>query len=124
MIKTDSLTDNKIPKNIFLVVNHQLFTLYKTSTNIGRNPENDLIINEPGISRTHAEVQFEEGKFVVMDMGSTNGTKVNGKDISRHELSSGDTITLANAPILFIDRSEKMLRQALDTTTNLAKEIN
>jgi len=116
-------TTENFPENVFLVVNSQLFTIQKTVTNIGRNPQNDLIINEPGISRVHAEIRYEDGKFLLNDLGSTNGTFVNDTLVVLQEIHSGDTITLGRTPILFIDRSDSpLIRQAMDSTASLSED--
>ena len=61
---------------------------------IGRGRGADLVIHEPTISRAHAAVGFREGSFFVQDLGSTNGTFVNGTRRERAPLSDGDEIQM------------------------------
>jgi len=61
---------------------------------IGRAKDNTLKIDEDTISRYHTKVSFENGKYVVRDLGSSNGTFVNGKKISEHVLANNDLIVL------------------------------
>ena len=59
----------------------------------GRMPENNRSSPDPNVSRSHAEIRPVGSTFVLVDLGSTNGTKVNGATISQHTLRPGDTIT-------------------------------
>ena len=61
---------------------------------IGRGRSADVVISEPTISRAHAAIGYDGEKFFVEDLGSTNGTAVNGKREPRLELNSGDEIQL------------------------------
>ena len=69
---------------------------------IGRQSICDLAIRQEDISRRHTEVRFEDGAFVVRDLGSTNGTFLNGREISGSEpLSPGDRIEIGSCTITF-----------------------
>ncbi len=59
---------------------------------IGRQPSSDLILRDSRVSRTHARILFEEGRYVLEDAGSTHGTFLNGKPVKRHVLVSSDRI--------------------------------
>ncbi len=68
--------------------------------NLGRHSEGDVILAEAGVSRKHARVLEEVAGWFVEDLGSANGTKVNGKKISgKHRLEAGDSISLG--PVSF-----------------------
>ena len=67
----------------------------------GRMPENDLVIADPNVSRRHAEIRPIGPSFVIVDLGSTNGTKVNGATVSQHTLRSGDKISIGATTIRF-----------------------
>ena len=56
---------------------------------------------DEGISRRHAEIRQEDGEYWVVDLGSMNGTRVNGKRIDRQRLADGDTIVLGSTEIVF-----------------------
>jgi len=69
---------------------------------IGRHSSCDFSIRSDEISRRHAEVSFEDGQFVVRDLGSTNGTFVNGaRAEGKSPLSPGDRIELGSSTITF-----------------------
>ena len=61
---------------------------------IGRGRGADVIIAEPTISRAHAAIGFDGVEFFVQDLGSTNGTRVNGKRSPRASLCNGDNLQL------------------------------
>jgi hypothetical protein len=61
---------------------------------IGRSHECDVVIDDPNISRRHAEVRSEGDGWKVVDLGSTNGIKVNGRRVDKAVLSPGDELTL------------------------------
>ncbi|HVN40057.1 MAG TPA: FHA domain-containing protein [Myxococcota bacterium] len=61
---------------------------------VGRGRGADLVVAEPTMSRAHAAIGYDGRRFFVQDLGSTNGTKLNGERAERAELSSGDRILL------------------------------
>jgi hypothetical protein len=69
---------------------------------IGRHPDCDIVLSDPEISRQHAEVRREEDGFVLVDLGSYNGTKVNGTGVrAPWRLQDGDEIGIVNHTIRF-----------------------
>jgi hypothetical protein len=61
---------------------------------IGRSRDSDLSLDDPNVSRRHAELRREDGAWVVADLASTNGVKVNGRRVAEHRLVPGDEITV------------------------------
>lgn len=68
---------------------------------IGRGNECDLVLNGKGISRKHVEIVFQSGRFVVNDLDSLNGLKVNGYKVARVILEEGDSIKLGELNLVF-----------------------
>jgi hypothetical protein len=68
---------------------------------IGRQSDNDLVVSDPGISRHHAEIINERGTCTLHDLGSTNGTYVNGSVVTEHALRDGDRISLGSTVVEF-----------------------
>jgi hypothetical protein len=68
---------------------------------IGRQADNDLVVTDPGVSRHHAEVTSERGTCALRDLGSTNGTLVNGTRVSEHVLRDGDRVQIGSSVIEF-----------------------
>src|SRR3954447_26808896 len=68
---------------------------------IGRMPECDVNLSDPNVSRRHAEVRRQGTGFVVVDLGSTNGTRVNGANVKERLLNNGDEIAFGNTRMRF-----------------------
>lgn len=62
---------------------------------IGRNRENQLILTSPAVSNYHAKIYFEDGRYILEDNSSTNGTFVNGIKIDKKFLQPGDKIRIS-----------------------------
>jgi hypothetical protein len=72
---------------------------------IGRALDNDVVVDSAEVSRHHARIEHREDAFWVVDLGSTNGTSVNGNQIDEHELQHGDRVTLGNVVLEFLPYS-------------------
>src|SRR5207342_2092400 len=68
---------------------------------IGRGTDADLQLLDQGVSRRHAEVQWDGSFATVYDLGSTNGTSVNGHEVASHVLRHGDVIRLGHTRLVF-----------------------
>ncbi len=68
---------------------------------VGRSQDCDIVIDNLGISRQHTEIVREGGAYVVRDLKSNNGTFVNGKRVTRHNLNDGDEIAIGKFTIAF-----------------------
>lgn len=69
---------------------------------LGRSDDNMLVINDASVSGSHAEVALEGDTWTVTDLGSTNGTKVNGERVNRIELTNGGNFALGNVECVFV----------------------
>ncbi len=72
---------------------------------IGRSRRCDIVLADPNVSRQHAEVRQENGEFVVVDLDSTNGLKVNRRAVKRAVLGDGDRLELGSTELRFERRS-------------------
>jgi pSer/pThr/pTyr-binding forkhead associated (FHA) protein len=68
---------------------------------IGRGKDSDTHLTDPRVGRVHCQVEFRDGKVVLSDCGSTGGTRVNGKPVTRHELQPGDAIRIGDSQLWF-----------------------
>lgn len=62
---------------------------------IGRDPQNDVVLDDRAISRKHAEIRLRLGRYTLYDLQSTNGTFVNGRRVAEVVLADGDRITIS-----------------------------
>ena len=78
--------------------------LAKPTISMGRLPDNDVVVNEPAVSRRHAEIFRTDAGYQLRDLGTTNGTFVNGRNIESepHPLMDGDQISLSRTDISFM----------------------
>ncbi len=80
------------------------YELTSDETLIGRNPTTDITLLDEGISREHTMVLYDEsdGEYVIEDLQSTNGTKVNGKRVRSATLVHGDEIQIGHTRFRFL----------------------
>ena len=75
--------------------------LDRPRTVIGRGHEADITVNDPGISRKHVEIQWDGHRARVQDLGSTNGTQLDGKRVGQANLEPGSVVTIGRTRIVF-----------------------
>ena len=68
---------------------------------IGRDPQNDVVLDDRRVSRKHAEVRLRLGRYTLYDLQSTNGTYVNGRRVAEKVLEDGDKISVGGLEIVF-----------------------
>ncbi|MEV8041651.1 DUF3662 and FHA domain-containing protein [Arthrobacter sp. NPDC080082] len=85
-----------------LDINGQRYSLNAPSVVLGRSSEADILIDDTGVSRRHLEIRTGHGTAQAIDLGSTNGSYVDGhKVVGSAELSDGATITMGRTKIIF-----------------------
>jgi hypothetical protein len=77
------------------------YVLQTLVTLLGRGTDCDLRMVDPGVSRHHAELRVEDDQVVLVDLGSTNGTLVDGQPVRRVVLNEGTTVTLGRTTMVF-----------------------
>jgi pSer/pThr/pTyr-binding forkhead associated (FHA) protein len=77
------------------------FELRQGSNLIGRGSDADLQLLDQGVSRRHVDVQFDGSFATVYDLGSTNGTSVNGHEVKSQLLRHGDVIRLGHTRLVY-----------------------
>ena len=80
------------------------FTVRQGRQTIGRRVDNDIVINDPSVSATHAWIINQHGHCVLMNTLSTNGTFVNEKRIHETVLAHGDRVRFGQAELTFLTR--------------------
>ncbi|MDT8422257.1 MAG: FHA domain-containing protein [Desulfuromonadales bacterium] len=97
------------------------YPLTKTVTTIGRAPGNDIVIDHPAVSAWHARLEKEGEQYLVEDVNSTNGTRVNGQRIVRTPLPHQATLTIGRHTLIFDD--PKVLGDAADATMVIGRAL-
>lgn len=85
-----------------LDINGQRFSLQASSIVLGRSSEADITVEDTGVSRRHLEILNQDGVYLAVDLGSTNGSTVDGTRLNgRRELVDGSVITMGRTKITF-----------------------
>jgi hypothetical protein len=88
-----------------LIYQGERHTVNKDRFVIGRGKQSsDLTLKDPNVSRQHAMIEFQNGVFFMVDMGSTNGVEYNGQRIARKQISEGDVFRICDHDLLFTYR--------------------
>lgn len=82
------------------------WVLSQRKIEIGRDSACDIVLNDPKVSRIHAEINFEDGEYLLIDKNSTNGTIINGSQAVRQALLPGDVIIIGNYRITVMEDSD------------------
>jgi pSer/pThr/pTyr-binding forkhead associated (FHA) protein len=102
---TESQTDapkESIPPNAFLILGGtKIIPLDRQVHNIGRRLDNQIVIDDPRVSRNHAQLRVTKGRFAIFDLNSTGGTFINGQRTTKSILYPGDVISLAGVTLIF-----------------------
>jgi FOG: FHA domain len=83
------------------------FSLARASVMIGRASNNDIVLSDAVTSRNHTRVECGEEGCTVVDLGSANGTRVNGSRVDRATLAPGDVITIGKSTLRFAAEAEE-----------------
>ncbi len=75
--------------------------LKSDTTTVGRSGTNDIRIDDPNVSGEHLRIKHENGEFTLIDLGSTNGTRVNGRQLHQHVLRHNDRVQIGDTILLF-----------------------
>ncbi|NPA92579.1 MAG: FHA domain-containing protein [Chloroflexi bacterium] len=102
---------NIVPPSAYLIINGtQVFSLEQPIIHIGRRPDNDLVLDDPRVSRLHAQLRANRGRFMLFDLHSTGGTFVNQQRITATMLYPGDVILLAGMTLVYGQRATRPLQ--------------
>jgi pSer/pThr/pTyr-binding forkhead associated (FHA) protein len=77
------------------------YALSRPVTRIGRGSDTDLRIDDPGISRHHAELRRSGGDVTIVDLGSTNGIEIDGRRVDQERLRDGAEVRLGSTTMTF-----------------------
>lgn len=85
-----------------LDIDGQRYSINSDSIVLGRSSEADILVDDTGVSRRHLEIRGQQGRIYAVDLGSTNGSFVNGQRVNgQAELTDGSTITMGRSRLVF-----------------------
>ncbi len=91
------------PLNPQLIINgDRIETITQPVINIGRSNQNDIMIDDPYISRHHLQLRLRFGAYTLFDVESKSGTLVNNVNVTEHRLRSGDVIQIGGTKIVYM----------------------
>ncbi len=112
----DADAESNIPPNAFLILEGtKVFPLTQSVINIGRRLDNHIVIDDPRVSRRHAQLRAIKGWYILFDLNSTGGTFVNGQRVTQSILYPGDVISLAGIPLIYGQDNPPPRKDLLDT---------
>ncbi len=102
-------------------INGRRHTLTKARTVIGRGSDSDIPVPDAGTSRKHVEIVWDGERAMAIDLGSTNGSKINGQRFTKTPLSSGQSIVIGETTITFhvIPQSSRASRREPEPSTRI-----
>ena len=108
-LSSESVQGNTVPVTTdaqtedcpMLEIGEHQYLLTESKTIIGRGSDCDIVIDDPGISRKHLEIDITDNGVIARDLGSTNGTYVEGHQVPAATLLDGNTITIGRTRILY-----------------------
>src|SRR5215831_8225865 len=100
----------------------QVFRLAEGAVSVGRDPSNRMPIRDVTISRQHCVIEMHNGRGIVTDLESHNGTFVNGIPISKRPLTHGDVLRTGQCELVYLteDNSPSMVPRVLYSDTSSA----
>ncbi len=103
------------------------YYLDKQTIMIGRGPNNDIQLNDPKVSSSHAQIVTTRRNSYLIDLGSKNGTYINNRSVKKYKLKAGDVFSITSKYILEYVRGEEeedqlYLQESADDTINNADE--
>lgn len=77
------------------------YYIFAEGATLGRHYDNTIVLLDPSVSRSHARLEFSDGRFFIQDLGSSNGVLVNDSKVERRELKDFDLLTIGQIMLLF-----------------------
>lgn len=96
-----------MPKNPQMVIDQdRIVSLELGIINVGRHPDNQIILEDTFVSRHHIQLRLRHGSYMLFDVGSQSGTFVNGQRTMQHQLRSSDVIRIGKTQMLYLEEAD------------------
>jgi pSer/pThr/pTyr-binding forkhead associated (FHA) protein len=103
-----------LPRGAFLIINgRRHYPLNRPVVNIGRQLDNHLVLDDALVSRRHAQLRARDGQFLLTDLGSKHGLRVNNTTVHEWVLQPGDVFRLGNTELIYGDDREESITQPI-----------
>ncbi|MBN1438135.1 MAG: FHA domain-containing protein [Anaerolineales bacterium] len=103
-----------LPAGAFLIINgRRHFPLNRPVINVGRQLDNHLVLDDALVSRRHAQLRARDGQFLLTDLGSKHGLRVNNAPVHEWVLQPGDVFRLGNTELIYGDEREESITQPI-----------
>jgi hypothetical protein len=86
-----------------IIAGEQMVRLEEPVINLGRSRDNHVVVDDPYVSRHHAQIRLRFGRYTLFDIQSQSGTYVNDVRIREHPLQAGDVIRLGKIQIIYVE---------------------
>jgi len=108
---TESMTSDAVwrvkqaamPAALLILQPDQSIPLDRPVINVGRHRDNHIILDNPNVSRHHAQIRLRVGQFILFDLGSHAGTTINGQPVREAALQPGDVIGLGGTILIYVE---------------------
>ena len=112
---------NELPRDAQIILNgQQVFRLTEPLINIGRGHDNHIVLNDPYVSRHHAQLRLRFGSYTLFDNSSQSGTLINDVPVREHRLQSGDVIQIGRTRMVYLeDRRPSDMQTSANTSLDL-----
>ncbi len=98
------------------------FPMTQKSVTVGRAPDNDIVVDNTLVSRHHIKIVQDGTQYIVEDLGSGNGTLLNGQDLVKETLKDQDEILVGKHILMFVNKDTSSLEQPKPHNPVLAEE--
>jgi hypothetical protein len=103
-----------LPRGAFLIINgRRHYPLNRPVVNIGRQLDNHLVLDDALVSRRHAQLRARDGQYLLTDLGSKHGLRVNNTPTREWVLQPGDVFRLGNTEMIYGDEREESITQPI-----------
>jgi pSer/pThr/pTyr-binding forkhead associated (FHA) protein len=103
-----------LPRGAFLIINgRRHYPLNRPVVNIGRQLDNHLVLDDSLVSRRHAQLRARDGQFLLTDLGSKHGLRVNNTIVREWVLQPGDVFRVGNTELIYGDDREESITQPI-----------
>ncbi|MGD2252189.1 MAG: DUF3662 and FHA domain-containing protein [Anaerolineales bacterium] len=96
-----------LPQGAHFLIGNQRFEMDRPVINVGRHPQNHLVLDDPYVSRWHAQLRAREGRYVLFDLGAKAGVLVNERPARQHALKPGDAVTIGEVRLIYSEDAQR-----------------